>query len=480
MHLGEYAACDGVELAELVASQQVSADEVLESALAAVELVNAEVDAVVDLFPELVRGRHTQGPLAGVPVLLKDLRVKMAQTRTTHGSRLWIDDEPATEDDEIVRRFQAAGLVPFGKTNSPELGFNITTEPAVFGPTRNPWDVTRSAGGSSGGAAAAVATGMVPIAHASDGGGSIRIPSSCCGVFGLKPSRGRTPCGPGTGDVWNGLSLEHVITRSVRDSARILDLISAPAPGDPYAARDWGVSMESIVSQPERGALTIAFSTRASSGVDVDPDCRAAVERTVEQLQSAGHRIVERDVAFPAEELAWAFRVVSGAHAMVDVQDRCRALGIEPPGALEAGVRLRVAHGLDNTAADYARALGSMQRIGRAVGEVFEGFDAHVTPTVAKVPQPLGHFDANGTDMAEFQARVWEYIPFTAIYNVTGQPAMSVPVHASSEGLPVGVQIAAKLGREDILFALAAQLEQSDLWVRRQPPVHAGSGRRVG
>lgn len=477
MHLAEYATSDATDLAKYLGNGDVTDSEMLDCALRAVEAVNGDINAVTSLFPDQARDVYQcdqPGQLTGVPFLLKDLRVSMRGTVTSEGGRLW-SESLRDHDDEIVTRFRRAGLRTFGKTNTPELGFNVTTEPLLHGPTHNPWDLQRSAGGSSGGSAAAVAAGIVPVAHASDGGGSIRIPASCCGLFGMKPSRGRTPAGPHLGDVWSGLSVEHVLSKTVRDSATVMDLISGPSPGDPYWAPPLQGSLAAIVSHPPGSALRIAFSVEAVSGVAVAPECREAVEKAAQLCDDLGHEVVERKLHYSAEEMSWAFRVISGSHALVDLQDQWATLGKEPsPSDVESGVWLRASFGENCTAADYARAVRLIQSIGRSVGLAFEEFDVHLTPTVAHSPPLLGTLDSNALDLEAFQKLVWEYIPFTAVYNVTGQPAMSMPLHWDSLGLPIGVQFAARLGREDQLFALAAQLENAAPWRQRNPGTWAG------
>lgn len=485
----DYANYDAVALAEILASGEESIGTVLEAAEARVRTYDPIVNAISQPLFELARQRiHELAPgarLWGVPMLLKDLRVALSGVPTTNGSRLFRDHVPAV-DSEIVRRYEHAGLVIVGKTKTPEFGLNITTEPQLYGPTRNPWDTNRSAGGSSGGAAAAVATGMIPIAHASDGGGSIRVPSSCCGVFGLKVSRGRTPSGPQLGEVWSGLSVEHVITRTVRDSALALDLTAGPEPGDPYGPPSGPESYLDVVRRGDPGRLRIAYSDVAASGAPVDRSCSSALEAAMSVCAALGHDVVERPFAFDAEAMTDAFRVISGSHVEVEIEDRLTALG-RPivSGDLEHATVLRAGYGRERRASDYARALQVMHRIGRQAAAFFDGFDAYATPTLAQEPMPLGYFDMNADDLSEFQRRVWAYIPFTAIWNVTGQPSMSVPLHESSSGLPIGVQFTAPLGGESILFGLAAQLEEArpwmprlrDLWRRLELPAPASDAR---
>lgn len=467
----DYASYDAVALADVLASGEVSVETVLKAAESRTQRLDPIVGAIAQPLFERARRRIGQlvpgARLWGVPMLLKDLRVALSGVPTTNGSRLFRDHVPALES-ELVRRYEQAGLLIVGKTKTPEFGLNITTEPLLYGPTRNPWDTSRSAGGSSGGAAAAVATGMVPIAHASDGGGSIRVPSSCCGVFGMKVSRGRTPSGPHLGEVWSGLSVEHVITRTVRDSALVLDLTAGAAPGDPYGPPSSPQGYLDLVKRRDPGRLRIAFSDTTASGVPVERTCSAALEAAMSACEALGHEVVERAFTFEAAAMTDAFRVVSGANVEVEIEDRLEELGrVVTPDDLEHATRLRAGYGRERRAVDYARALQLMHRIGREAAAFFESFDVYASPTLAQVPQPLGYFDMNADDLSEFQRRVWAYIPFTAIWNVTGQPSMSVPLDRSPGGLPIGVQFTAPLGGEGVLFGLAAQLEQARPWMPR-------------
>ena len=474
----EYRSRDALGLAELVRDGEASPEELLEVALAERDRVNPVVNAVcADMEPEareqLRQGLPEQAPFRGVPFLLKDLRAQYAGVPTTAGSRFFAD-AVAPHDSELVRRQKRAGLVIFGKTSSPEFGCNVSTEPVLFGPTRNPWDTSRIAGGSSGGASAAVASGIVPAAHASDGGGSIRIPASCCGLFGLKPTRGRNPAGPDFGEAWSGLSMEHAITRSVRDSAALLDATAGPDVGDPYWAPPQSRPyLDEVTTDP--GRIRIAFSAVAPSGAPVDPDCIAALESAVRLCEELGHQVEEAVPDYDGTALGDAVRLIIGANVKAAIDERAAAIGREPgPEDLERVIVHRAALGDRATATQYASALRTMHHVGRRVGGFFEQYDVLLSPTLAKPPQLLGVFDTNTDDVQAFLGALWGFIPFTALANATGQPAMSVPLHWNDEGLPIGVHALGRFGDEATLFRLAGQLERARPWAHLRAPITQG------
>lgn len=473
MRVDEYTAYDALGLAELVRKGEVTPSELLDVAIATVERTNPDVNAVVvEMYDEARRfideDLPEDGPFRGVPYLLKDLRADYAGVPTTAGSRFFADNIPS-RDSELVRRLKAAGLVIFGKANTPEFGGNVSTEPVLFGATRNPWNTDRIAGGSSGGSAAAVAAGMVPAAHASDGGGSIRIPSSCCGVFGLKPTRGRNPAGPVFGEAWNGLSMEHAITRTVRDNAAILDATAGPAVGDPYwAPPNDRPFAEELDRDPE--PLRIAFTTTAKSGVPVDPQYIDAIHTTAAWLEALGHRVEEAAPDYDGTALGNAIRTIIGGNMMAAVRAHAARVGRDPgPEDLEQAIQRRVALGDQHTATEYAAAVQAMHRVGRIVGEFMTGWDVMMSPTVARPPLHIGDLDTNTDDVQTFLANLYGFIPFTAVFNATGQPAMSVPLHQDADRLPIGVQFAARFGDEASLFRLAGQLERAHPWGQRRP-----------
>jgi amidase len=424
-----------------------------------------------------------------VPFLLKDLLAAYAGEPLTSGSRLfrgWI----APADTETVKRYRRSGVIVLGKTNTPEFGLTPFTESELFGPARNPWDPSRTTGGSSGGSAAAVASGMVPMAGGGDGGGSIRVPASCCGVFGLKPTRGRTPTGPQHGELWRGAAVEGVLSRTVRDSAAMLDAIAGPDAGAPYypppPERPF---LEESARRPPR--LRIAFTTRSLFGRDVHDDCRRAVADAVRLLESLGHDVVEGAPAVERDEFNRAFlRLVCG-ELLADFRDAETVLGHSVRRAdVEAPTWALALLGGLLSAADYASAVRYLQRAGRAVGAFFEGVDVLVTPTVAAPPFPIGAMQPPPAELAAMRAlgsmragrvlrafggleraadRVFEWMGFTQLANVTGQPAMSVPLSWNAAGLPVGVHFVGRYADEATLFRLAAQLEEAAPWANRRP-----------
>jgi len=481
LSIGElYDGHDALGLAALVRAGEVAPDELLDEALRRIDERNPVVNAVWTVFEARARRQIAGGlghsPLSGVPLLLKDLGVQLEGEVTTQGSRFFADDT-ADVTSTIVERYLAAGLVVFGKTATPEFGLNCSTEPVLHGPTRNPWDTSRSAGGSSGGAGAAVAAGIVPVAHATDGGGSIRIPASCNGLFGLKPSRGRIPAGPPLGETWNGLSTSHAITRTVRDSAALLDVAAGASIGDPYASPPLPPGGFLAAMHDDPGRLRVAFATQARPGSDVDRECIVAAERAATLLAQHGHDV--REVPLPIDWSTFlpAFGTVTGMHIAAAIAARAQQLGRDPgPDDLEAVVLARVVEGRSRLAIDYIAAIQTLHRFGRHIGAFFETVDLVVTPTLGSVPLPLGELDANSADLATFGARAGQVSQFLGWVNATGLPAMSVPLHWTPEGLPVGAHVVARFGSEATLFAIARQLEEAAPWWSTRAPI-AGSSR---
>jgi amidase len=469
----ELAAMDATAQAALVRGGEVTAAELVEAAVERVERDNPALNAVVTtMFDEARRAAERppgDGPFAGVPFLLKDLVAAYEGARLSCGSDFLGDFVP-DRDSELVSRLKRAGLVCVGKTNTPELGILPTTEPRRFGPTRNPWDRSRSAGGSSGGSAAAVAAGLVPLAHGNDGGGSIRIPASCCGVFGLKPTRARNPLGPYTGDVMSGLVVEHAITRSVRDSAALLDATSGPEVGDPYwappPARPFA---EEVGADP--GRLRIAFTAESYTGAPVHPDCAAAVLDAARLCEDLGHEVAEAAPVVEPDMMSQAFLAVFGAGVAWQVEWLGRVTSRTPsPDYLEPLTWALCELARATSAADYLLAVQWLQIVSRDVGRFFADYDVWLTPTLAEPPVPLGTFDAPPDDPLAPLMRAVSWVPFTPICNATGQPAMSVPLHWNAGGLPVGSHFVGRFGDEATLLRLAAQLEEARPWADRRPP----------
>ncbi len=489
----EYGSHDAVALAELVRRGDVTATDLLECALAHLERVNPGLNAVVHLMEEDARRvalRPPAGPLSGVPFLLKDLLATVEGHPTSMGSRL-LRDVAADHDSELVRRYATAGLVTLGKTNTPEWGLLPSTEPEVWGPTRNPWDPERTPGGSSGGSATAVAAGIVPLAGGGDGGGSIRIPASCCGLFGLKPTRGRTPTGPDHGQLWRGAVVEHVLTRSVRDSAATLDAIHGPDPGAPYEiAPPSGPFLTDAATDPV--PLRIGVTTEPWLGSSVHPDCVRAVEDAVSLLEGLGHEIHERQPDVDAPAFSRAFLLMVASELGADLEDVRGLLGRSVRSHdLEAPTWALALLSRAFTARDYAGALRTLERAGRRVGRFFEDYDVLLTPTVSLPPPLIGEIPPSRAEarllrilgsfgsgrivraaglLDKAAGDAFEFTPWTPVFNVTGQPAMSVPLYWNAEGLPIGVHFAARFGDESTLFRLAGQLERARPWSHRHPP----------
>ncbi len=469
----ELAFLDATAQADLVRRKKISADELVEYAITRIEQLNPALNAVVTRLYEQARaavGRvNAHAPLAGVPLILKDLLAECAGTPLSEGSR-FLGDYVSTHDSELVRRFHQAGLIVIAKSNTPEFALMPTTEPSRFGATRNPWDTRLSTGGSSGGSAAAVASGMVAIGHANFGGGSIRVPASCCGVVGLKPTRGRNSLAPDYGDVASGLLCEHVHTRSVRDTAAVLDATAGPTLGDPY----WPAPPERLYTdevEREPGRLRIALSTRPLTGVSAHDHCIAAGESVARLCESLGHEVFEAAPEVDSERLFKAFGIRWIGFLTWAVKDWARRLGREPSeDLLEPATWRMYANGLRQTSADYLLAVQDLQRISRDVAGFFEHIDVWLTPTLAQPPVPLGYFDYAPDRRATHLERLGEYTGFTLIANTTGQPAISLPLHWTDSGLPIGVQFTGRYGDEATLLRLAGQLERAQPWAGRRPP----------
>ena len=482
--MAELASMDATAQAALVRSGEASPVELVEAAIERIEALNPELNAVIHRFYEEAvaeaAGELPDGPFKGVPFLLKDLGATLAGQPFHLGMKLLKDAGfRAPLDSYLGLRFKQAGFVTVGKTNLPELGILPTTEPEAYGPTRNPWDTNRSSGGSSGGSAAAVASGMVPVAHANDGGGSIRIPASSCGLLGLKPSRQRISEGPLIGDIMSGLTTELVVSKSVRDTASILDAVHGPAPGDPYVApepeRPYADELDAELSP-----LRIGVSEQpAIPGLESHPDCLTAVRDAAALLESLGHEVehstpIDKAIAVALDlEDTFLTRWAAGQAATLDqfsvlLGREIEADDVEPLTWAMAEI------GRGRSAARYLRDVGIHQGLGRAVAAWHEsGFDLQLTPTMAAPPVPLGTHDQSGPDPMEAYRKALVQGAFTAPYNATGQPAISLPLYVNDDGLPVGVQLVAPLGREDLLIAIAAQLEQARPWADRRPGVFA-------
>ncbi|MFE2874138.1 amidase [Streptomyces roseus] len=482
MELHEYTRYDAVGLAGLVARGEVTAGELAAAAGAAIEAVNPQVNAVVESWPAQDAPVPGGTPLAGVPFLIKDLAVSMKGKRVELGSRLAAGNV-AGEDSFLMRRFRRACLVTLGRTGTPEFAFSTTTEPLLYGATRNPWDLSRTPGGSSGGSAAAVAAGITPLAHATDAAGSIRVPASGTGLFGLKPTRARVSLGPDADEVFNGLAVHGGLSRTVRDSAALLDLIQGPETGDPYfAERPRRPYTEEITREP--GRLRVGLVTTPWSGRAVEPAVHEATLAAGRLLESLGHQVDQVEVTAVGLGVSWEEFVLANARLwcanLVEWIDGFAGAFGRPVDAttVEPEMLASYAWGLKVSGVEFVRALDVRNRVARAVGAHFGSRDVLLTPTLPEVPVVLGAYGrgAEHADGLGWVEHLFHRSPFTAAFNVAGTPAMSVPLAFDpATGMPIGVQFAAGYGREDVLFRLAAQLEQAAPWAHRKPAVWAGA-----
>ena len=457
---------------------EVSARELAEAALAAIERLDGQLNAFVTLSAERALAEAEavrpgdERPLAGVPIAIKDTLALTEGIRTTFGMGAMADWVPPL-DSAPVRRLRAAGAVIVGKTNMPELGILPVTEPRAFGPTRNPWDPSRTPGGSSGGSAAAVAAGMVAIAHGNDGGGSIRIPASCCGLVGLKPSRGRSSVAPGPTDPL-GIVAEGALTRTVADTALFLDVIAGYETGDPYWAPDPAVPfLDAAATRP--GRLRVGCTFETPNGVPVHPDCRSAMEQAAELLESLGHEVEEATPAWRDDVFVERFISiwVAAVPSRVAGLGLLRGRPIEPE-ELEPLTRAMAEAGHKVSASEFIAALDYLRVAARRLVAYWLEHDVLLTPTLARPPLRIGELDPPGGDSPlSVLRRSGEFIPFPPPWNVTGQPAISLPLATSSEGLPVGVQLVGPPAGEELLISLAAEVEAARPWHDRRPPVSA-------
>jgi len=481
MRIDEYVEFDGLGLAALVRSGDVTADELLTVALQQAAATDEAIAAVVHVQEAAARASIAaglpEGAFTGVPFLLKDLGCEAASFPTSMGSRLF-DGYRYGYDSELFLRLQAAGLVPFGRTTSPEFGIGATTEAKVYGrPTRNPWNREHVAGGSSGGSGAAVAAGVTPIAHGSDGGGSVRIPASSCGLFGVKPTRALLPDGPASGEGWAGMAIDGFLTRTVRDTAALLDATAGPDVGAPYYAPAMdGTFSAALASGPPR-RLRIAVSTRSFTGDAIHPDCVTAVDHTARLCEALGHEIVRAAPGIDIEGFmrAWSNIVACGTHSTV--RSRAAALGCTlTDDDTERVTRLACELGASLSGADYIEAIDVVHAIGREMARFLQPFDMLLTATLGEPPAVLGRFTSDRADgwadFLEYRLQhVLPYSPFTALANGTGQPAMSLPLWWNAAGLPVGTHVMARAGDDHALLQLAAQLELAAPWFARRPPL---------
>lgn len=470
--LAEWERYDALGLADLVRRRTVSPEELLETAIARVETRNPAVNAVVmplyDYARRAIAAGLPDGPFRGVPFLVKDLTAAVADVPMTRGSRFFADSPPATADSEHVARLKRAGLVIFGRTNTCEVGLSLTCEPQLYGPTRNPWDRTRISGGSSGGAAAAVGARMVPMAHATDGFGSIRAPAACCGIVGLKPTRARNTMAPVAGEGLGGLSCEHAVTLSVRDSAALLDATAGPGPGDPYAAPPAGGRFLEAVTAPA-ARLRVAFTTVAPNGAKVEREALGAVMEIARVCSDLGHVVEEADPQIDGAAVVPTFLTIAAANTVVNLASHPTKGRPAREDEVERVTWLTAKLGERVSSADYVRATQTAHRLGRQMAAFHATYNVLLTPGLAAAPVPLGWMDMMMDDIDEYWRRVFAFSPFTVWFNLTGQPAMMLPLAQSATGLPIAVQLVARAGDERALFGLAGQLERARPWFERRP-----------
>lgn len=467
---------DATEQAGLIRKKEITSLELVDEVIEAIEEKNPKLNAVITPMYDQARkdaqGDLPDGSFTGVPFLMKDIGAMVKDVRMCMGSKLFMNFVPH-EDSELTKRFRKSGLVFVAKTNTPEFGLLLDTEPLAFGATHNPWDLSRSPGGSSGGSCAAVASGITAMAHANDGGGSIRIPASCCGVFGLKPTRARNPLGPNFGDIMSGLICEHAVTRTVRDSAALLDATAGPDAGDPYCAPPQARPFVDEVNT-EPGRLRIAFSTKGMNDKGIDPDCEKAVMETVALLEELGHTVVEDRPknSFSHDMVAKCFAAIWCGGFAANIDTISHVMGspvtdamIEPLSWAFYDKGKRV------TASQYLSSVAVMQRIHRDIAAFQKNYDVMLSSVLSTPPVPHGTFDPNEKDLKAFWIKAGTYSPYTAIINATGQPAMSVPLCWNDQDLPIGMHFTAPFGDEATLFRLAAQLEKARPWKDRRPDI---------
>ena len=463
---------DATAQADLIRRGEVSAPELLEGAITRAQKINPAINAIIN--PLYDRARETAknpsgGPFSGVPFLMKDIGAELAGVKMEEGSR-FLKGYVSEADSELTSRFKQAGLVIMGKTNTPEFGLLPTTEPELYGPSRNPWDTTLGTGGSSGGSCAAVAAGIVPVAHANDGGGSIRIPASACGLVGLKPTRGRNSLAP-AGDMANGIVHEHVVCRSVRDSAAMLDATQGAVPGDPYFAPPPERAFAAEVGR-DAGKLRIAFSSLPLTGTAVSDEVRAALEATAKLCEGLGHHVEEAEPALDRPRALKAFGRVWVGMLGWAINSWSKKLGRPATEAdFEAITWQMYKSNTRLSAAEYLGAIEDLQAMSRDIAVLFDTYDVWLTPTLCRDPVPLEYFAFTPETRDEHIRRLGEYSGFTSMFNGTGQPAMTLPLQWSDKGLPLGMQIAGRYADEATLFRLAGQLEQAQPWAHRRPDI---------
>jgi amidase len=473
MDFADYDRYDALGLANQIAKKKISPGEAVDEAISRAERLNPKLNAIVfeayDLARDAAKSKSLpRGPFRGVPILLKDMRAGAIGMPTRNGSR-YIPSTPADHDSTLVARYRAAGLIPLGKTNVPEFGILPTTESRLYGPARNPWNRDHSTGGSSGGSACAVAAGIVPIAHATDGGGSIRIPASCCGLVGLKVSRGRITQGPDFADSTGGLSVDNVVSKTVRDTAAMLDATCGIDYGDPYTAPPpEGSYLDGIRRKPKR--LRIAVSIKALDGKPLHGDVVAAVKKTAKLCESLGHIVEEKTPPLDPDVLIPAFMTLWASNVAFALEGLAKRTGLPPSTEVIEGLTLGLFHrGRHISAVELMGAKQAMTRAGRDMAQFHQAHDVWLCATLGAPPLRLGTIDVEEQNVEKAFAPILNYVPFTAMQNATGQPAIQLPLNMNKAGLPIGVQFVARYGGEMTLLKLAAELEKASPWADRRP-----------
>jgi amidase len=490
----EYPQYDALGLAELVKSKQISAHELLETAIFHIEQLNPQLNAVINKCYDFARKQLSQlnytEKFCGVPFLLKDLGLAVKGLPFSRGSE-YTRNLTATYTSELFNRFEKAGLITLGMTNCPEFGMSFFTEPRAFGPTHNPWDLSLTTGGSSGGAAAAVASRMVPMAHANDGGGSIRVPAACCGLFGLKPSRGRVPLDKALGKGWQGLLIEHVLTRSVRDSAAMLDAIAGSDAGAPFSIPTPARSFLDECSIEPKSLRIGVIKQPIFPAKKLHPECENALQQCLQLCESLQHQVTEINVDINTEELAFYFGIAVSGEAAYMLEAFANILGRKPKShELEPITQFFAQVGQHFSAGEFAKATHLFDNATYKIAELFKQFDILLTPTLAEPPTKIGHYAptafetailklSNMTNLSwqtrylfkNFQKRAYDFAPYTTLFNITGNPAANIPLCWREQSLPLGMQWVAAHGNESLLFQLAAQLERAKPWQNRSPKI---------
>ena len=460
----EYKEYDALGLSELLQKKEVSAKELLEEAIFLTETLDPLINAVPQKHFELAMVQaetNLKGPFFGVPFLLKDLHSSLEGTITSDGSRSSAKNV-ADFTDTLTQRCLDSGLVIFGKTNSPEFGLTVTTEPVLFGPTRNPWNLNHSAGGSSGGAAAAVAAGIIPMAQATDGGGSIRIPASCCGLVGLKPTRARTPRGPKVFEGWAGQSIAHCVSISVRDSALLLDATSGPEIGSPYHAP---YQKDSFLSSLEKNPKNLKIAYIVPESISIDAEVKDVMTKTFSLLESLGHSVESKSIDLPTDEIMTTIAAVISSSLANKIDEMEKQIGKNLDNTMLENVTLQMQkNGKEVLAKDYIQAVKTNHKIGYEVEKMFLDYDILLSPVLAKPPVEIGNIDLNTTDFVDYAEKLSTYTPFTGIFNQSGHPSISLPLYRTPKNLPVGTMLTASFGNEALLFGLARQLEVAEPW----------------